>query len=53
MFFEFLWCRERFNLVQIEIPSKLPQELRQIIEYGPQTDPQTFEKITFNTFVKN
>ena len=41
------------NLVRIESASKLPQELYQIIEYRPQTESQTFEKITFNTFVKN
>ena len=29
--FDFLWCRERFNLVRIELSSKLPQELRQIV----------------------
>ena len=34
------------NLVRIEFSSKLPQELRQIVEYRPQTEPQTFEKLT-------
>ena len=41
------------NLIWIEFSSKLPQELRQIVEYCPGDEPQTFEKITFNTFVKN
>ena len=52
-FFEFLGPRDHANLVRIELSSKLPQELRQIIEYCLKLEPQTFEKITFNTFVKN
>ena len=45
-------ARERFNLVRIELLPKLPQKLRQIVEYRPQTESQTFENFTFNTFVK-
>ena len=52
-FSKFVGSREHFNLVRIEFSSKLPQELRQIVEYRPQTESQTFEKITFNTFVEN
>jgi hypothetical protein len=52
-FFKFLCSRERANLVRIELASKLPQELYQIIQYRPQTESQTFGKIRFNTFVKN
>ena len=44
---------DRFNLVRIEFLSKWPQELRQIVEYRPQTESQTFGKMRFNTFVKN
>ncbi len=50
---EFLGSRERFNLVRIKFPSKVPQELRQMIEYCPENESQTFEKMDFNTFVKN
>jgi hypothetical protein len=37
----------------MEFPSNLPQELRQIVEDCSKTESQTFEKITFNTFVKS
>ena len=53
MIFWIFGFRERANLVRIEFSSKLPQELRQIVEYRPQTEPQTFGKMCFNTFVKN
>ena len=38
------------NLVRTEFSSKLPQELRQIVRYRPQTEPQTFGKIAFQHF---
>ena len=53
LFSYFLWCQERFNLVRIENSSKLPQEVRQIVEYRPQAESQTFGKMRFNTFVKH
>ena len=43
---------ERFNLVPIGFSSNLPQTLRQIVEYCPRTEPQTFQKLDFNTFPK-
>ena len=42
---------DRFNLVRIEFPSKLPQELRQIIEHVARNESQSLGKINFNTFV--
>ena len=43
---------DRFDLVRIEFSSKLPQELRQTIEYCPGNESQTFGKMDFDTSVK-
>ena len=43
---------DHFDPVRIEHSSKLPQDLRQIVEYVAGNGSHTFEKITFNTFVK-
>ena len=44
---------DHFNPVRIEMSSKLPQKLRQIIEYCPGNESQTFGNVDFNIFVKN
>ena len=44
---------DNFNPVRIALSSKLPQDLHQIVESCPWNDCDTFEKVTFNTFVKN
>ena len=41
----FLGSKEHFDLVRIALAWKLPQELRQIVKYRPQTVSQTFEKL--------
>jgi hypothetical protein len=41
------------NQLQIDSASNLPQKLHQIVEYCPKTEPQTSDKMDFNTFVKN
>ena len=51
-FFGFWGPWDHANLVRIGFSSKLPQELCQIVECRPQTQPQTFGKMRFNTFVK-
>ena len=38
--------------LRIDLASNLPQKLRQIVKYCPKTEPQTSEKMDFNTFVK-
>ena len=53
MMFCFFGSREHVNLVRIEFSSKSLQELRQIVEYRPQTEAQTFEKMEIDTSVKN
>jgi hypothetical protein len=52
-FFGLLDTRDHADLVWIEFSLKLPQELRQHIEYCLGNESQTFEKMDFNTFVKN
>ena len=52
-FFDLFGSREHVNLVQIEKSSKLPQDLRQIVEYAAGNGSHTFEKNTFNTSVEN
>jgi hypothetical protein len=49
-FFDFLVSRDHANQVRIGFSSKLPEELRQNIEYRPQTESQTFWKIHFQHF---
>ena len=49
-FYEFPSPWDHFNPVQIEKSSKLPQDLRQIVEYTPQNESQTFWKIHFQHF---
>ena len=44
---------DSFKSVRIEKSSKMPQDLRQIVEYVAGNGSHTFEKFTFNTFVKN
>ena len=44
---------DRFNLVRIQLSSKLPQELlREIIEYCLGNEYQTFGEMDFNNFCK-
>ena len=52
-FLGFLDLWDRFNLVRIEFPSNLPQELRRIIGYCAGNESQTFWKFTFNALVPN
>ena len=49
-FYEFSSPWDHFNPVQIEKSSKMPQDLRQIVEYTPQNESQTFWKIHFQHF---
>ena len=44
---------EHSNLGRIDVSSKLPHKLREIIRYWSETEPQPFEKIIFNTCVQN
>ena len=39
--------------LRIDLSSILPQKLIQIVEYCRKTEPQTFGKTDFNTFVKS
>ena len=39
--------------LRIDLSSNSPQKLIQIVEYCPKTEPQTFGKTDFNTFVKS
>ena len=43
---------DNLNPVRIEKSLKLPQDLRQIVEYFAGNGSHNSEKITFNTFVK-
>ena len=52
-FFDFWGSWDHANLVRIELSSKLPQELDEIVEYCPKTEAQTFGNMDFNTFVNN
>ena len=39
--------------LRIALSSILPQKLTQIVEHCPKTEPQSFGKTDFNTFVKS
>ena len=50
MIFCFFGVLDYANLVRIGFSSKLPQELRQIVEYCPGNESQTFGKNRFQHF---